>query len=156
MSVDTKQAVGRRKLHFSSYQDILDDVHALAGGPVRQLGNWSLGGICEHLSKAMDYGIDGAPFAAPWYMRLVGPLLKHRVIARPMSPGFKLPANAGVYLPSTQADASGIAELERAIERMRTVAERKPHVILGQLSREQWDQLHFRHAEMHLSFIVPA
>jgi hypothetical protein len=122
MAVSTKQATGRRTLHFNSYDDILADVHALAAGPVRH----------------------------------VGPLLRTRFLTRPMNPGFQLPPNAAPYLPSQSADAAGIAELERAIERTRTVAERKPHIIFGRMSRQQWDQLHFRHAEMHLSFIVPA
>lgn len=156
MAVSTKQATGRRTLHFNSYDDVLADVHALAAGPVRQLGNWSLGGVCEHLAKSMNYGIDGAPFQVAWYLRLVGPLLRTRFLTRPMNPGFQLPPNAAPYLPSQSADAAGIAELERAIERTRTVAERKPHIIFGRMSRQQWDQLHFRHAEMHLSFIVPA
>lgn len=156
MAVSTKHATGRRTLHFASYDDILNDVHTLAAGPVRQLGNWSLGGVCEHLAKGMNYGIDGAPFQVAWYLRVVGPIIKKRFLARPMTPGFKLPSNAAPYLPSSSANDAGIAELEGAIHRMRTIAERKPHVIFGRMTREQWDQLHFRHAEMHLSFIVPA
>lgn len=153
--VETAQVTGRRTLHFSSYQDILDDVHALAERPARQLGNWSLGQICEHLAKATEYALDGAPFTAPWYVRLVGPFLKKRFITQPMKPGFKLPARAADYLPVNTDASVGIARLERAIERIQQTNDPRPHALLGAMTRDEWDQLNFRHAEMHLSFIVP-
>ena len=118
--------------------------------------DWSLGGVCEHLAKGMNYGIDGAPFKVQWYLRLLGPILRKRFLTRPMSPGFKLPTSASPYLPSRQAAESGVAELEQAIARQQKIRERKPHVIFGNMTPEEWDQLHFRHSEMHLSFIVPA
>ena len=154
--VDTKQAVARREPHFSSYQDLLDDVRHLAATPTRQLGNWSLDQICEHLSKAVSYAIDGAPFKSPWYLRLVGPLVKKRFLTRPMKPGFKLPPSAAVYLPGNPASSAGIIALEQAIARyQRTTTPLHPHAIFGRMTREEFDLLNFRHAEMHLSFIVP-
>ncbi len=153
--VETAQVIGRRTLHFDSYDGILADVHDLAARPVHQLGNWTLGQICEHLAKAMEYAVDGAPFQAPWYLRLVGPLVRGRIISQPMKPGFKLPPSAAEYLPENKEAAAGVARLEQAIERYRLASELKPHAILGRMSRKQWDQLNFRHSEMHLSFIVP-
>ncbi len=145
----------RRTLHFASYQDILDDVHAMAERPTHHLGNWSLGQICEHLSKAIEYAVDGAPFGVAWYFRLLGPLFKKRTLTQPMKPGFKLPQSAAEYLPSNTDAAAGIARLEGAIAKYQQAPELKPHVIFGRMSQDEWDQLNFRHAEMHLSFIVP-
>jgi len=145
----------RRTLHFTSYQDILDDVHQLEKGPTRHLGNWSLGQVCEHLAKAFEYAVDGAPFGVPWYLRIVGPIIKKRVISRPIKPGFKLPASAAEYLPSSDDPTEGIRRMERGIARYQQAAELKPHVIFGRMSRAEYDQLNFRHAEMHLSFILP-
>jgi hypothetical protein len=145
----------RRTLHFTSYQEILDDVHAMAARPTRHLGNWSLGQICEHLAKAFEYAVHGAPFPVAWYLRLAGPLFKRRFISQPMKPGFKLPKNAAEYLPSATDDAAGIARMERAIAAYQEASELKPHAILGRMTRAEYDQLNFRHAEMHLSFIVP-
>ena len=71
--VETVSVPGRRTLRFQSYDDILADARAMNAQPTRYLGNWSLGQICEHLAKAIEYEIDGAPFAVPWYLRLVGP-----------------------------------------------------------------------------------
>ncbi len=155
-TVNTKNIAGRRKLHFNTYQDILDDVHALAAQPTRTLGNWSFGQICEHLAAGLNMAIDGAPASLPWYFRLVGPFLKKRVLAGPMSPGFRLPKSAASLLPHETSSADGIAALEKAIERQQHISERKPHMVFGTLTRDEWDQLHMRHAEIHLGFVVPA
>ncbi|HTM53211.1 MAG TPA: DUF1569 domain-containing protein [Pirellulales bacterium] len=155
MAVDTKRVTGRRQLKFSCYDDILKDVHNLACRPSRQLGNWSLGEICEHLSRAMNMAIDGSSIKAPWYIRVAAPLIKRRFLSRPMNPGFQLPRSAVQLMPNCKETQQGIAALERAIERLKTEKERKPHFVFGHFTREEWDQLQLRHSEMHLGFIVP-
>lgn len=154
--VESTQVSGRRQLHFDSYEELLADVHQMNSRPTRYLGNWSLGQVCEHLAKAVEYAVDGAPFRASWLFRTVGPFLKKRMISRPMKPGFRLPKSAAVYLPENTDAATGIARLEHAIERYRQARSLKPHAIFGNMTRQEYDQLNFRHAEMHLSFIVPA
>jgi hypothetical protein len=155
MAVETGKVSGRRHVEFTCYQDLLDDVHALAKGPTRALGNWSLGRICRHLAIAMNMAIDGSDFKPNVVVRTVARLLKKRYLTRPLSPGVRLPKKAAFLIPSDANAAEGIAELERAIERMKRVAERKPHPFFGPLTRDEWDQISFRHAAMHLSFIVP-
>jgi hypothetical protein len=153
--VESTRVVGRRQLHFESYEDLLADVHAMNSQPTRQLGNWTLGQICEHLAKAIEYAVDGAPFKAPWPLRVAGRVIKKRIISRPMKPGFRLPKSAAEYLPVNPDAATGIARLEAAIARYREVPSVQPHAIFGPMTRDEYDQLNFRHAEMHLSFIVP-
>jgi hypothetical protein len=153
--VETTQVAGRRKLHFQSYDDILADARAMNSQPTRHLGNWSLGQICEHLAKAIEYAVEGAPFKTGWLLRFVGPLIKKRIISRPMKPGFRLPKSAAQYLPVNTDAAAGIEQLEKAIARYLQSPTLKPHVIFGPMTREEYDQLNFRHAEMHLSFVVP-
>ena len=99
--------------------------------------------------------VDGAPFVAPWYVRAVGPWLKKRMISRPMKPGFRLPKNASKLLPQPIEAADGVARLEKAIRRLQSTTERKPSPVFGPMSSDEWDQLMFRHCELHLSFIVP-
>jgi hypothetical protein len=131
MEVDTKRVAGRRKLKFANYDELLADVHELARVETRQLGNWSLGQVCLHLAKGMDTAIDGAPFSPSWLVRLVGPLFKKRVLARGMTPGFRLPQRAGRLLPAETSTAAGIAALERAVERLRRESARLPHAFLA-------------------------
>jgi hypothetical protein len=156
MSIQSTPAVSRRKLRFESYDDILNDVRKLAGGRCHQLGNWSLGQACQHLANTMHMSIDGATGKAPWFLRLIGPLVKSRILTRPMRPGFKVPPGISAQLlPGDKDSAAGVAELEKAIERLKQTADRKPHVVFGPLSRDEWDSLHMRHSELHLSFLVP-
>ncbi len=154
MSVKTAKVTGRRPLHFDNYDQILDDVRRLAGVPCRQLGNWSLGQVCEHLANTMDMSLDGVQGTFPWYLRMVGPLVKTRIITRPMSPGFKVPKTVFGLLPVGQDAAGGVAGMERAVARLRQTNERAPHPLFGKMTCDEWDQLHMRHSEMHLSFIV--
>lgn len=155
MAVQTKRVAGRRPLSFSGYDEILDDVRRLAGCPTRCLGNWSLGQICDHLAKGMDSALDGVDFRPPWVVRMVAPLLKKRYIRRPMAPGFQLPKHAASLLPPPVSTAEGVAALEKAVARIRQPGPRQRNVIFGPMTREEWDQLMFRHCEMHLSFVVP-
>ncbi len=154
MAVKTRQVSGRRTLDFHSYDEMLADVRMLAATPHRQLGNWSLGEVCQHLAKTIDGSLDGSQARAPWMLRMVGPFIKKRFLSRPMSPGFTAPPAFGL-LPDPTADADGVAALEKAVERFRQTGERHPHLIFGAMTREEWDQLHMRHSAMHLSFLVP-
>jgi Protein of unknown function (DUF1569) len=156
VSVNTKQVTGRRRVRFSSYQDILDDVRELSGKPTCQLGNWTLGQICEHIAKAMDMAIDGAAFRPSLPVRLVGPFLKKRYLARGLPPGFTLPKSGAALLPDPASTTDGLAKLEKSIARLQEIRQRTPHPVFGVMTLEEWDQIQLRHSEMHLSFIVPA
>jgi hypothetical protein len=155
MSVDTKRVSGRRALRYSTFQQMLDDVHLLAARPNRQLGNWTLGQICQHLAVAMDSAIDGPPFKPSWVVRLVGPLLKKRVLTRGLDPGFQLPKRPTKLRPAEVSTADGVAALNRAVERQQRDSARQPHIVFGKFTNDEWTQFLLRHAELHLSFILP-
>jgi len=72
-----------------------------------------------------------------------------------MAPGFQIPKNGAAMIPPATETADGIAALERSIRRLQETSQRQPHGVFGHLTREEWDQLQFRHAAMHLSFILP-
>jgi Protein of unknown function (DUF1569) len=155
MAVDTKHVSGRRTLHFNNHEEVLDEARSLSGKPVRQLGNWSLGQICEHLAVATNSAIDGAAFKPSLVVRLVGPFLKKRFMKGPLNPGFQLPKNGAAMIPGPTETAAGIAALEQAVERLKREPTRKPHGVFGPMTADEWDQILLRHAEMHMSFIVP-
>jgi hypothetical protein len=155
MTVDTKTVKGRRRLSFSSHDQVIEHVRKLATQPTHQLGNWTLGQICTHLAKAMDSAIDGSSFRPSWLVRTVAPWIKNRVIAKGMSPGFQLPPNAASLLPPSTDNDAGIAALEKSIARFQSDPTRKPHGAFGPMTNQEWNDLLLRHAELHLSFIVP-
>ena len=135
MAVASKRVVGRRRLHFESHQDVINDAHRLSSMPVRQLGNWSLGQVCHHLAKTVDVSIDGSQIHFPLVLRMIAPLVKKRFLKRTMSAGFKVPKSGAVLLPDPLETAAGLAALEKAVARLETTGVRKPHGLFGAVAR---------------------
>jgi hypothetical protein len=157
--IDTAKVTGRRALHFNSLEDILAEVDRLASGrEITTLGNWSAGQIFEHVARNMDKCIDGYDHKLPAIMRFIlGLTMKSRLMNEPMAPGFKLPRKAAVELvaPATSME-DGLAHIRKAIHRLQTDPNRVPSPFLGPMTREDWDKIHCRHAELHFSFLIPA
>ena len=157
MAVATAKVSNRRKLHFNLIEDILDDVERLNQSKFKTLGNWSGGQILKHLSIVMNGSIDGAPMRLSWPLRLLGRMLKRRVLTKGMSPGFQLKGKAAdALVPPATTWEEGLEMFRRAVHRLQTETKREPSPFLGPMTREEWDQLHCRHSELHLSFLVPA
>ena len=59
--------------------------------------------------------------------------------------------------PDEVSIGDGVAALRSAIERFKSAndSELQPSMAFGKMTRDEYNQLHMRHAEMHLSFIVP-
>jgi hypothetical protein len=156
MAVNTKRVLGRRELRFETLDDVVADAEQLVAAPaVRTLGNWPLDRLFGHLTTAINGSIDGMPFRAPWYIRLIAPRLKRRFMTRKMSPGFNLPkkVEAGYY-PASQSNSVALEKLRAAVARTKTERMTADHPALGKLNHDEWMQLHLRHAELHLSFVV--
>lgn len=156
MSARSAKGQCRRTLRFQSLSDVLAEAQRLVQAPqVTMVGNWTLGQALGHLAAAINYSLDGGKIASRWYWRLVGPLLK-TIVLRRMPAGFRLPADAeriGVP-PPTMTPAEGLAALARGIARLKCEPQRGSHFVFGQLTREEWNAFHCRHAELHLSFAV--
>jgi hypothetical protein len=157
MAVNTRKVTGRREVHYDSYHDLLSDAERLAGGEVRALGNWSSGQIFSHLARTMNMAIDGNLYKASWTVRmLVRLFLRRRTIKGPMPVGMQVPrALAEFVVPGPTSTDEGLAALRQAIQRLHDETERAPHPILGEMSLAEWDSFHLRHAELHMSFVVP-
>jgi len=154
MTVVTKKVKDRRAVHYESYDDLLADAERLAAGEVRTLGNWSYGQILNHVAKSFDSSIDGVGFMLPGPVRLAMKLLmKRRFLTKPIPPGFK---TTKAFLPEETSVDDGLAALRTAIARQGRETERKMHPAFGRISNLEWDQFNLRHAEMHMSFVVPA
>lgn len=152
----TTELATRRSLHFKQLGDILADVRQLDAAPRRLLGRWSDAQILEHLALGVDMAFDGYGFRAPWPLRAFVHLIKNRILTGPMSAGLRLPRRGAALLPP--ADISweqALHHLERAIARFDDEVPQHPHPILGRLTRMEYELLTLRHAELHLSFIVP-
>lgn len=156
-SVDTSKVSGRREVHYENHNELLDDVERLHANGYRYLGNWTLGQICQHLSNGMKAGIDGAPTQPAWPVRALARFLfKDKAVQGPMKPGFKLPKSGQFLAPAGCEDKQGIAALRETVDRWHREPQRMPHAFFGKLTSEEWEKIMLRHAEMHMSFVVPA
>lgn len=155
MAVDTKRVDGRRNVRYRSFNDVLNDAEALVLTEQRTLGNWSLGQILWHLGRSMDESIDGFPMQLPWPMRLlVRLMMKQRLLVGPLPAGIEMPRKA--QRPPIEVDVrDALATLREAIARQQKSTSRVPHPVLGRISHEDWTQAHLRHAELHMSFVLP-
>jgi hypothetical protein len=157
MPVNTKRVQGRRQLHFASLDAVLADAERLVASPnTKTLGNWPLDQLLAHLTLAVNSSIDGISARAPWFIRLLGPAIKRRVLTRGMSPGFKLPTSAEAeFFPAAISAADALEKFRAAVGRLRDEKMTAVHPVFGHITHDEWTQLHLRHAEMHLSFVVP-
>lgn len=156
--IDTSKVRGRRKLRFASHQEVIDEICRLRDAPHRQLGNWNLAMIAQHLANAINASMEGGTFRVKWYLKLVGPwVVKPMLVKGPFPAGFKLPRSASARLvaaPDARLDAA-LDELRQAIDRLLRDTRSRPHPVAGSLTAAEWVQFHLRHAEMHLSFLIP-
>jgi hypothetical protein len=157
MTVDTATVQGRRKLTFRSFDEVLADAERLVSSPnTKTLGNWPLSQLLTHLATTINSSIDGMSAKAPWFLRLVGPLVKRRIIKSGMSSGFKLPKEReATAFPAASSPQEALGKLRAAVGRLKQERMTARHPVFGKLTHEEWTRLHLRHAELHLSFAVP-
>jgi len=147
----------RRQVEYRELADIVSDVRSLATRPCTTVGAWTFAQNVEHVASAIDMAFDGAGFKAPWLARMIiAPLLKKRVLTKPMRAGFRLPRRAAALLPDSDVELeNAVRHLETAISRFESETPSHPHPFLGRLTPQEYVQLHLRHAALHLSFVVP-
>ena len=157
MAIETTTTTGRRTIRFSNFDEILADAEQLAAArSVRVLGNWSFGQILWHLAKVMNASIDGTTIQWTTPPPLIPEAIKRRVLSGSMRPGFKLPPDAAKELePPPTSTEDGLRLFRAAVGRQKSETNREPNPFFGPLTRDEWDLLHCRHAEMHLSFVLP-
>lgn len=155
--IKTSAVKGRRVLRFQDLDDVRRDAEDVASRPGRTLGNWSVAQILDHLANGIRAGFEGPEVNAPWYVRMIiAPLIRERMLAKGMPAGFSLPRQMLHFMPGEDATVETSLQSYRAW--LHELKERSPHLrhpAFGRLSHADWIRLHLRHAELHLSFIVP-
>lgn len=157
-SINSKTVQGRRKLRFTTLNDVIEDAARLVASPnPKTLGNWPLDQLLSHLAIAVTGSLDGITGQANWIVRLFGPFIKHRVLKNGMSPGFRLPKKMeAVAFPAGASPQEALEKLRAAIRRTDTETMTARHPVFGKLTHDEWLQFHLRHAELHLSFAIPS
>jgi hypothetical protein len=153
--INTKHAP-RREVRYDSLDDIVADAERLVAANAPTTGNWTKGQILKHLATVMNKSIDGFEHMANplliWFLRLT---FKKRALSQTMPAGYRLKGkSADELLPSPIDDQDALQQIRQAVARLHNESQRRPNAFLGPLSSEEWDQLHCRHSEMHMSFIA--
>ncbi len=157
MTINTTKVTGRRTLRFESLDAALADAERLVGQPCRTLGNWTIGQNLDHLARTVRIAFEGPHILAPWFVRVViAPFMKKKFITQSMPAGFQFTKQMEPYRPEDQAVAvAALDELRKQYARLSRESPTAPHPFLGPLTHEEWIGVHLRHAELHLSFLVP-
>lgn len=155
--VNTARVSGRRKLTYSSFSDLLDDADHLASQPVRTLGNWNYSQILQHLAASVEFATGGAPARVTWWLRMSAPLLKQQFLTKSIPAGFKFPTQfREAYEGQAEVPvADAFQRLRAAILLLQQSGPQHAHPLFGMLSAAEWELLTLRHAELHMSFVLP-
>lgn len=152
----SSQTANRRKLSYASLNEVVEDATRLTAAEAPTTGNWSKGQIFEHLARVMDFSLDGFPFNMPWPIRIIGIYyFKPRIFKHGMSPGFQLKgATKQALAPDPLEDQAALEHLQKSVQRLETETQRCASPVFGELTRDEWNLMHRRHAELHMSFIA--
>jgi len=148
----------RRRTKYRGYELLLEDAERIAASHYVTVGNWTYGQILDHLARSFAASIDGVGVLLPWPVRLVGGcLFKGRLLNKMLPSGYQFPDGKDSRLaPDPDVDVeSGLEALRKACHRCKSEHERSMHPLLGNLDRAEWDRFNLRHAELHMSFVVP-
>jgi hypothetical protein len=153
----TPSAHVRRVLHYDSLDNFLADAEHMARVRYRTIGKWTYAQILDHLGRTMRCGFEGFGFQAPWFVRyLLAPLIKNSFLTKPMKPGFNLPRKAVAILPAENAELqSALESLRQVVARSKRETPTASHPAFGKLASQEWTSLNLRHAELHMSFVIP-
>jgi hypothetical protein len=158
MAVDTKLVAERRVVRYESLAEFLADAERQAAGDAHTVGNRSLAQIFGHLSRSLRVAVEGTDAQFPWPARFSLRIIRRRSFSRPMKPGCHVPWKLErVLRPGTGLSTErALQELRAAVSRFESAPQLAVHLAFGRLTRDEWLQITLRHAELHMSFVVPA
>jgi hypothetical protein len=158
MPIDLKK-VSIRPLTFRTLDDALAEIERVAAadkaGKVNRLGNWEVGQILGHLAHWIQWSFDGSPIRPPWFLRLLGPMMKNKILSGKPIQGMRLPgAPEGTYGTEKLSLDEGLRRCREQFARLKSGPPAIPNAVFGRMTHEEWIKLHLRHAEGHLGYLV--
>jgi Protein of unknown function (DUF1569) len=144
----------RRTLDYDRIDAIMPDVNRLLEGHTTA-GNWTLGEICDHLTRAIRRTLSNPPPigpATPEQEEARRKFFRDRVVPQ------GIPITVPELIPDPAIDPRTAAEgLRDALASLEASEGPWPnHRLLGPLTRDEWFQFHCAHCAHHLSFAHPA
>ena len=149
-----------RVLRFDTLDQVLADAKKIAEHPdAPTRGNWSASQNIWHVARYLQASVEGYPFQVPWWMKLVGPLMKKSMTTKAMSSGYNAPKAVAIEMepqnidPALTAMGPALALLEEWVGKAKDQGFIPRNPAFGPMTTEQWVGLHCRHAEMHFGMI---
>jgi hypothetical protein len=158
--IDTGKVTSRRTLRFHSIDEALTEANRLAEaerqGRLTQVGNWTLGQALGHIAGWTEFGYNGFPIGAPWFVRLIVWFQRKKFLYGAIPAGVKIPGVIGGTLATEPVSLDdGLGRFQATFQRLKTEPQKHPSPVLGKLTHEESIALNLRHAELHLSFFTP-
>jgi hypothetical protein len=159
--MDTSKVQDRRRLGFSTIDDLLADVERIVAaekaGRLRRTGSWTAGQAMGHLATWINYAYEGYPFKVPWFIKVFIRMKKGKYLREGMPAGVRIPGvEGGTYGTEVLSTDEGAARLRQALARLQRGEPAKyESPAWGKMSAEERVALNLRHAELHLSFLHP-
>ena len=127
----------------------------MVSAAVQSLGRWTASQNIDHIRRVVRIAHSGTDFKMPLLYRILGKVFKGYFLRSPFKAGFK---TVEIFEPPDEITMEeALAAFRKDIEAAsRPGAMSHPSPLFGPMTHEQWEQLHCRHAEMHLSFLLPA
>ena len=152
----------RRHLRFETADEALSEAERLVAaeqaGQLDRVGNWTLGQALGHLATWANFAFDGYPPAirAPLPVRIILRAIRGRILSKGMMTGVRIRGVPEGTLGLDPLDADeGLTRFRVAMERLRATSPEIDNPAFGRLTHEEWVRLNLRHAELHLSHLVP-
>jgi hypothetical protein len=148
----------RRSPVYRGYDLLLENAERIAAGQYVTVGDWTYAQILDHLARSFEASIDGVGDPLPAPVRLVGGFfMKGRLLNKTLPVGYRFPGGSEERLaPDPDIDVeTALEKFRQACHRCMSERQRSLHPLLGRLDRAEWDRFNLRHAELHMSYVVP-
>jgi hypothetical protein len=151
----------RRTLRFATIDDALTEVDRLVeaahNNRLSYVGQWTLNVMLNHLAIWAEFAYTGVPLKIPFWMPLIIRPFKRRILKMNMPTGRRLPKVPAGTLGTEDAPLDkALQRFQIAVLRLKNDPPTQPHALFGKMTHAEWMALNLRHAELHLSFAIPA
>jgi hypothetical protein len=156
--MNNPKQVQHRRLRFNSVNECLAEVRAIIAaqhtGKLRCTGNWTAGQVFNHLATWINYGYEGFPLKAPWFVRLI--------VRRKLKSYIRDGMPRGVHIPRVPNGTTGTEDMpvdaaadkfRNALHRLQTEPAKFDSPAFGKLTEEQRIAINLRHAELHMGYL---
>lgn len=161
--MNQKQPVARRrrrKIRFNSFEQILTDAEKILGSKhVECLGNWTPGQIFEHLAKSFRSSMHESKAVLPLWRRIIAKIVKPFALRFGLPSGIQIEAASKVaadeFIPRPDVTIEeGFELLKQVLGQLSTESMTARHNLFGHMSSKDWEMMHCRHADLHLSYLL--